>query len=319
MRLLFFFLLFSSSFFNRLAAQPIAFAVHGGAGAADSLKMSPALRSAISAALTEAVQTGYAILEKGGSSLEAVEAAIVLLENSPLFNAGRGAVTTATGICELDAAIMDGSTGAAGAVAGLHHIKNPIRLARLVKDSTKHVFLIGAGAEEFAKTQAVEWVNPAYFLEKSELKGYAPELRLLQDAKFGTVGAVALDKAGNLAAGTSTGGMQGKKYGRVGDVPIIGAGTYANNASIAVSCTGHGEYFIREVVGHELSALVRYKGLSLAEAGDELIHQRLAGKGGKGGLIAIDKTGQIHMPFNTPAMLRASKDSKGHLYVRLWH
>lgn len=299
-------------------AQPIAFAVHGGAGAADSMKMSPALRSAISAALTEAVQTGYAILEKGGTSLEAVEAAIILLENSPLFNAGKGAVTTSTGVCELDASIMDGKTGKAGAVAGLHHIKNPIQLARLVKDSTPHVMLIGEGAEVFAKTQKVEWVNPQYFLEKSELKGYAPEVSRMHDTKFGTVGAVALDKAGNLAAGTSTGGMQGKKYGRVGDVPIIGAGTYANNASVAVSCTGHGEYFIREVVGHELSALMMYKGLSLQAAGDELIHQRLAPMGGKGGLIAIDKRGNIHMPFNTPAMLRASKDARGHLHVRLW-
>jgi len=302
----------------RVEAQPIAFAVHGGAGAADSARMSPELRQAITVALTEAVQTGYGILEKGGTSLEAVEAAIILLENSPLFNAGRGAVTTATGICELDAAIMDGKTGMAGAVAGLHHIKNPIVLARLVKDSTKHVMLIGEGAEAFAKTQAVEWVSPLYFLEKSDLKGKAPELAQFHDTKFGTVGAVALDKAGNLAAGTSTGGMQGKKYGRVGDVPIIGAGTYANNASVAVSCTGHGEYFIREVVGHELSALVLYKGLSLQAAADELIQQRLAKMGGKGGLIAIDKSGNIHMPYNTPAMLRASKDVRGHLYVRLW-
>jgi len=318
MRFLLIFLLLNSCLMTGLVAQPIAFAVHGGAGAADSARMSPELRMAITVALTEAVQTGYTILEKGGTSLEAVEAAIILLENSPLFNAGKGAVTTANGICELDAAIMDGRTGLAGAVAGLHHIKNPIVLARLVKDSTKHVMLIGEGAEAFAKTQKVEWVNPLYFLEKSELKGVAPEVTRFHDSKFGTVGAVALDKAGNLAAGTSTGGMQGKKFGRVGDVPIIGAGTYANNASVAVSCTGHGEYFIREVVGHELSALVLYKGLSLQAAGDELIKERLAKMGGKGGLIAIDKAGNIHMPFNTPAMLRASKDARGHLYVRLW-
>lgn len=318
MRIALFFLLSFFCLTGKVLAQPIAFAVHGGAGAADSARMSPELRQAITVALTEAVQTGYGILEKGGTSLEAVEAAIILLENSPLFNAGRGAVTTATGICELDAAIMDGKTGMAGAVAGLHHIKNPIVLARLVKDSTKHVMLIGEGAEAFAKTQQVDWVSPLYFLDKTDLKGKAPEVAQLHDTKFGTVGAVALDKSGNLAAGTSTGGMQGKKYGRVGDVPIIGAGTYANNASVAVSCTGHGEYFIREVVGHELSALVLYKGLSLQAAADELIQQRLAKMGGKGGLIAIDKSGNVHMPYNTPAMLRASKDVRGHLYVRLW-
>ncbi len=299
-------------------AQPIAFAVHGGAGAVDSARMSPELRLAITVALTEAVQTGYTILEKGGTSLDAVEAAIRLLENSPLFNAGKGAVTTADGRCELDAAIMDGKTGKAGAVAGLHHIKNPITLARLVMDSSKHVLLIGEGAELFGKKMKVEWVNPAYFLEKSELKGAVPEVAQLHDTKFGTVGAVALDQSGNLAAGTSTGGMQGKQYGRVGDVPVIGAGTYARNETVAVSCTGHGEYFIREVVGHELSALMKYKGLSLQQAGDELVMNRLADIGGKGGLISIDKSGNIHMPFNTRAMLRASKDSNGRLYVRLW-
>lgn len=315
MRTLCFFLMLLSS---SLYAQPIAFAVHGGAGAIDSTKMSPALREAIQATLTEAVQLGYAILERGGSSVDAVQAAVVLLENSPLFNAGKGAVTTAEGFVELDAAIMDGKTGKAGAVAALRHIQNPVLLARRVMDSSRHVFLIGDGAEAFARSQGFVMTPQAYFLERSPLKGAAEELAVLQGDKYGTVGAVALDKQGNLAAATSTGGMQNKKFGRVGDVPVIGAGTYARNGVVAVSCTGHGEYFIREVVGHEVASLMRYKGLSLAEAADKVVLEQLVKIGGSGGLIAVDAEGNIHMPFNSPAMMRASKDAKGRFLVRIY-
>lgn len=315
MRTLCFFLMLLSS---SLYAQPIAFAVHGGAGAIDSTKMSPALCEAIQATLTEAVQLGYAILERGGSSVDAVQAAVVLLENSPLFNAGKGAVTTAEGFVELDAAIMDGKTGKAGAVAALRHIQNPVLLARRVMDSSRHVFLIGDGAEAFARSQGFVMTPQAYFLERSPLKGAAEELAVLQGDKYGTVGAVALDKQGNLAAATSTGGMQNKKFGRVGDVPVIGAGTYARNGVVAVSCTGHGEYFIREVVGHEVASLMRYKGLSLAEAADKVVLEQLVKIGGSGGLIAVDAEGNIHMPFNSPAMMRASKDAKGRFLVRIY-
>jgi L-asparaginase / beta-aspartyl-peptidase len=315
MRTLCFFLMLLSS---SLYAQPIAFAVHGGAGAIDSTKMSPALREAIQATLTEAVQLGYAILERGGSSVDAAQAAVVLLENSPLFNAGKGAVTTAEGFVELDAAIMDGKTGKAGAVAALRHIQNPVLLARRVMDSSRHVFLIGDGAEAFARSQGFVMTPQAYFLERSPLKGAAEELAALQGDKYGTVGAVALDKQGNLAAATSTGGMQNKKFGRVGDVPVIGAGTYARNGVVAVSCTGHGEYFIREVVGHEVASLMRYKGLSLAEAADKVVLEQLVKIGGSGGLIAVDAEGNIHMPFNSPAMMRASKDAKGRFLVRIY-
>lgn len=315
MRTLCFFLMLLSS---SLYAQPIAFAVHGGAGAIDSTKVSPALREAIQATLTEAVQLGYAILERGGSSVDAVQAAVVLLENSPLFNAGKGAVTTAEGFVELDAAIMDGKTGKAGAVAALRHIQNPVLLARRVMDSSRHVFLIGDGAEAFARSQGFVMTPQAYFLERSPLKGAAEELAVLQGDKYGTVGAVALDKQGNLAAATSTGGMQNKKFGRVGDVPVIGAGTYARNGVVAVSCTGHGEYFIREVVGHEVASLMRYKGLSLAEAADKVVLEQLVKIGGSGGLIAVDAEGNIHMPFNSPAMMRASKDAKGRFLVRIY-
>jgi beta-aspartyl-peptidase (threonine type) len=243
---------------------------------------------------------------------------VVLLENSPFFNAGKGAVTTAEGFVELDAAIMDGKTGKAGAVAALRHIQNPVLLARRVMDSSRHVFLIGDGAEAFARSQGFVMTPQAYFLERSPLKGAAEELAALQGDKYGTVGAVALDKQGNLAAATSTGGMQNKKFGRVGDVPVIGAGTYARNGVVAVSCTGHGEYFIREVVGHEVASLMRYKDLSLAEAADKVVLDQLVKIGGSGGLIAVDAEGNIHMPFNSPAMMRASKDAKGRFLVRIY-
>jgi len=298
-------------------SSPIAFAIHGGAGFVDSNKVSPELRARYRTVLSEAALTGYGILKRGGTSLEAVEAAIRILEDSPLFNAGRGAVTNAEGFCELDASIMDGSKRQAGAVAGLTSVKNPITLARLVKDSTSHVLLMGEGAERFASQMPVERVERSYFLERDpDKKGEVPAW--LHDAKFGTVGAVALDRNGNLAAGTSTGGMRGKKFGRVGDVPIIGAGTYAENGVVAVSCTGHGEFFIRQVAAYEVAALMKYKGMSVQQAADEVIHQQLKPIGGSGGLIALDAQGNFHLPFNSGSMFRASVDNAGKITVAIW-
>ena len=298
-------------------SSPIAFAIHGGAGFVDSNKVSPELRARYRMVLSEAALTGYGILKRGGTSLEAVEAAIRILEDSPLFNAGRGAVTNSDGFCELDASIMDGSNRQAGAVAGLTTVKNPISLARLVKDSSKHVLLMGEGAERFAAQMPVERVERSYFLERDpDKKGEVPGW--LHDAKFGTVGAVALDRQGNLAAGTSTGGMRGKKFGRVGDVPIIGAGTYAENGVVAVSCTGHGEFFIRQVAAYEVAALMKYKGLTVQQAADEVIHQQLKPISGSGGLIALDAKGNIHLPFNSGSMFRASVDNAGKITVAIW-
>lgn len=314
MRFLLFFILFSCCC-TALIAQKHGIALHGGAGFADSSKMSPALRAAYMHTLDSALQIGFSILDSGGSSLDAVQTVVVLLENSPLFNAGRGAVTTADDQVELDAAIMDGASGKAGAVAALRHIQNPVLLARAVMDSSRHVLLIGEGAEKFAEKQGMQRVSSAYFRERSPLKG---EAALLHPEKFGTVGAVALDKQGNLAAATSTGGMQNKQFGRVGDVPIIGAGTYAHNGSVAVSCTGHGEFFILEVVAHEVSALIRLREMSVQQAADSLIYGRLAPIKGHGGLIAIDKNGHIHLPFNTSAMFRAWKTANGQQGVEIW-
>ena len=319
MRILLIFLLLASPFFSVAQSAPIAIAIHGGAGFIDSTKLTPELRARYQAKLTEAVMRGYTILKEGGSSLAAVEAAILILEDSPLFNAGRGAVVNAEGFCELDASIMDGRTRAAGAVAGVSTVKNPISLARLVKDSTSHVLLIGEGAEAFAKSMQVEQVERSYFLDKSELGKKSGQLmEQFQDRKFGTVGAVALDEYGNLAAGTSTGGMRNKKFGRVGDVPIIGAGTYAHNASAAISCTGHGEFFIRNVAAYEVAALMKYKGMSLKAATEEVIFTQLQPMGGSGGMIAVDPQGHISMPFNSGSMFRASVDVKGKITVAIF-
>jgi len=319
MRILLIFLLLASPFFSVAQSAPIAIAIHGGAGFIDSTKLTPELRARYQAKLTEAVMRGYTILKEGGSSLAAVEAAILILEDSPLFNAGRGAVVNAEGFCELDASIMDGRTRAAGAVAGVSTVKNPISLARLVKDSTSHVLLIGEGAEAFAKSMQVEQVERSYFLDKRELGKKSGQLmEQFQDRKFGTVGAVALDEYGNLAAGTSTGGMRNKKFGRVGDVPIIGAGTYAHNASAAISCTGHGEFFIRNVAAYEVAALMRYKGMSLKAATEEVIFTQLQPMGGSGGMIAVDPQGHISMPFNSGSMFRASVDVKGKITVAIF-
>jgi len=291
--------------------------VHGGAGSIVPGRYSEDEEAEFRRKLNQALNAGYEILEKGGTSLDAVEAAINILEDSPLFNAGKGAVFTANGVNELDASIMNGNTLEAGAVARLRHIKNPITLARAVMEKSEHVMMVGDGAEKFAEQIGFELVDSSYFFTEERWKSLQnilkeekkKELSLLHevDSKFGTVGAAALDKHGNLAAGTSTGGMTNKKYGRVGDSPIIGAGTYANNKTCAVSATGHGEYFIRLNIAHDISAMMEYQNKSLKEAADEVIYNKLDNLGGDGGVIAIDKNGNIAMPFNTPGMFRGYK------------
>lgn len=299
----------------------ITLVIHGGAGTILKKNMSPEKEKAYKAKLEEALLAGYAILEKGGTSLEAVTTAIQVLEESPLFNAGKGAVFTNEGKNELDASIMDGKTGNAGAVAGVTTIKSPILGALAVMKKSPHVLMTGKGAEKFALEQGLEIVSPEYFyndrrfkqLEKikkreSEEKGFIYEKT---DDKFGTVGAVALDQYGNLAAGTSTGGMTNKRYGRVGDAPIIGAGTYANNKTCAVSATGHGEYFIRYVVAYDISALMEYQNLSVKDAANKVINEKLVKVGGSGGVIVLDPKGNFTMPFNTAGMYRGYINKTG--------
>ncbi|MBN8586755.1 MAG: isoaspartyl peptidase/L-asparaginase [Rhodothermia bacterium] len=289
-------------------------AIHGGAGVITRSQLSPEREAAIRADLERALLAGQDILEKGGSSMDAVIAAVNVLEDSPYFNAGKGAVLTAEGHAELDAAIMNGKTLEAGAVTGLKQVKNPINLARAVMEKSPHVMLSGAGAEVFAHSVGIEMVDPQYFitperkraLERAKQSEKNAGMSLNEDRsyKYGTVGAVALDKHGNLAAATSTGGMTNKKWGRVGDAPIIGAGTYANNDTAAISATGWGEFFIRSVVAHDISALIEYKGLSSDEAAQTVINK--VGKlGGDGGVIVIDRQGNISLPFNSEGMYRA--------------
>lgn len=279
--------------------------IHGGAGTISRTNVSPEKEIQYKAKLTEALTAGYKILDNGGTALDAVETAIKILEDSPLFNAGKGAVLTNKGTAELDASIMDGKTLNAGSVAVLKHIKNPITLARAVMEKSPHVFLVGEGAEEFAKEQYIEFVEQEYFITKERLELLERIKQIeAEENKHGTVGAAALDKNGNLAAGTSTGGMMNKKFGRVGDVPVIGAGTYASNKTCAVSATGHGEYFIRLSVARDISDLIEYKNQTLAEASSEVINNKLTNLGGTGGIIAIDKDGNIAMPFNTEGMFR---------------
>lgn len=310
-----------------VSAQPapskIAFAIHGGAGVIRKQDMPPEKEKAYREKLAEALLAGYKILQSGGAGLDAVETAIKILEDSPLFNAGKGAVLNADGKAELDAAVMDGKTLAAGAVAAVHRIKNPISLARAVMEKSPHVLLIGDGAEIFAKSQGFEFVPESYFITPERQKGLERAKEREKSAqeqksdKKGTVGAVALDKFGNLAAGTSTGGMTNKRYGRVGDSPIIGAGTYANNATCAVSATGWGEYFIRAVAAHDISALMEYKGLSAADAG-KLVIEKLGKLGGDGGVIILDKNGNVAMPFNSEGMYRAYINERGEPVVQIY-
>jgi beta-aspartyl-peptidase (threonine type) len=316
--------------FNGVAMEPnFAIAIHGGAGTIDKKLMKGEIRTKYESKLQEAIDAGYGLLEQGKTSQEAVIAAIQVLENSPLFNASKGAVYTFDGKHELDASIMDGKTLNAGAVSGVTTVKSPIALAKLVMDKSVHVMLSGEGAELFAKEQGVPLVDNSYFdtqqryqsllkakekllKAEKELKDFRTAHRTLDlEYKVGTVGAVALDKFGNLAAGTSTGGMTAKRYGRIGDSPIIGAGTYANNDSCAVSATGHGEYFIRYHVAADICARMQYQKISLEDAAETVINKILKDAGGLGGIIAIDHQGNITMPFNTPGMYRGSKSSTG--------
>ena len=297
--------------------------IHGGAGTMDRSTVTPEREQAYRAALEQSLKAGFAILQRGGSSLDAVEAAVRVLEDDPLFNAGRGAVFTSAGIHELDASIMDGKTLKAGAVMSVQHIKNPISLARLIMEKSSSVALDGAGAEAFAKENGVELVDQKYFFtqerwdawqraRKAAKSGGNGEKKFIvsdQD-RHGTVGAVALDQAGNLAAATSTGGMTDKRPGRVGDSPIIGAGTYCNNETCAVSATGDGEYFIRASVAHDISALMEYRGLSVAEAARTAL-AKVEKLGGTGGVIVIDRKGEMALPFNTSGMYRGHVDQSG--------
>jgi len=294
--------------------------IHGGAGNIVKKRFSPEKKAEYEEKLKEALNKGYDILSKGGSSLDAVQTTINILEDSPLFNAGKGAVFSAEGRNELDASIMDGKTLNAGAVAGVMYTKNPVNLARLVMDSSKHVMMVGSGAEEFGKQFAVEFVDPEYFRTEKRWKTLqrAKAKDKLLNEKMGTVGCAALDKNGNLAAGTSTGGMTNKKFKRVGDSPIIGAGTYANNNTCAVSATGHGEFFIRNCVTHDISALMEYKNLSLKEAANKVIMQKLKKQGGNGGIVAIDKNGNVAMTFNTPGMFRGFRLSGKKAIIKLF-
>ena len=294
--------------------QEWAIVIHGGAGGITKENITPEMDKEYRAALLFALNTGKKVLSEGGSALDAVEKTIRTMEDNPLFNAGKGAVFTHDGRNELDAAIMDGSNLAAGAVAGVTDIKNPITAARRVMTNSPHVLLTGAGASQFAKEQGLEIVDPSYFYTERRFN----ELQeILKKEKNGTVGCCALDKSGNLAAGTSTGGMANKKYNRVGDSPIIGAGTYANNNTCAVSGTGHGEYFIRWTVAHDISALMEYKGLTLKEASELVVNVKLVKAGGSGGVISVDKSGNVSMPFNSTGMFRgfATADGKEGIFI----
>ena len=294
-----------------------AIVVHGGAGTIDRDRMSPEAEAGYRKMMQTVIDSGAEVLASGGSALDAIERVIRMMEDSPLFNAGRGAVFTHEGNNELDASIMDGSNLAAGAIAGVTDIKNPITTARAVMERSPHVMLSGKGASEFAAEQGFEMVDPSYFRVESRFEELK---RILEKDKHGTVGCVALDMNGDLAAGTSTGGMSNKRYNRIGDAPIIGAGTYANNATCAVSATGHGEYFIRYTVAHDISALMQYKGLTLDEAAREVIWDKLLKAGGTGGgVVAVDKSGNISMPFNTRGMYRGYKTSEGRSGVFIYN
>lgn len=310
--------------------QEFAIAIHGGAGGMRPGQISDSLEAAYRQKLEEAVRVGHEILKNGGDAVAAVQASINILEDSPLFNAGKGAVLNHRGKPELDASIMEGKTLKAGAIAGVKHIKNPIDLAISVMNNSKHVLLAGEGAETFAEEQGFEMVPESYFITPERLEDINALHRrersakisyrdpILQVEKYGTVGCVALDKNGNLAAGTSTGGLTNKRFGRIGDSPIIGAGTYADNRTCAVSCTGQGEYYIRGAVAYDMSALMEYAGLSVSDATHKIIHEKQPALGGTGGIIAMDKYGNVSFDFNTTSMLRAKMDDQGNLQVGIF-
>ena len=313
---------------------PIALVLHGGAGAVSPEALADGGEKAYRDALGTALDAGYAVLEAGGAALDAVEAAIRILEDSPLFNAGKGAVFTSDGETEMDASIMEGAGRRAGAVGGVTVVKNPIAAARAVMEITPHVLLMGAGADAFARESGLEIVSREYFKTERrreqwrKAKGFAPEVRPQEDKPqarldfpsvdyLGTVGAVALDREGNIAAGTSTGGLTNKRFGRIGDSPIIGAGTFADNRSCGVSCTGHGEYFIRYAVAHDVAARMTYLGESVAQATRTVVQETLVEAGGRGGLIALDAQGAVSAEFNTPSMFRAWIDGEGQRVIAI--
>ncbi len=300
-------------------AAPVTIVIHGGAGALAPGRYTTEEEALFREKLSEALNAGYEILDNGGAALDAVEAAIVLMEDAPMFNAGKGAVFTREGKNELDSSIMDGATLNAGAVAGVTRVKNPIKLARAVMEKSEHVMFARDGAEKFAKENGLEMVKPGYFKTPERWARYKKALKaekekekdasLSHDFKYGTVGAVALDADGNLAAGTSTGGMMMKKYGRVGDTPIIGAGTFADNKSCAVSSTGWGEYFIRLTIARDICAQVEYQGKSVEEAANDVIHHRLQDMGADGGVIVLGPDGSYAMTFNSKGMFRGVKNA----------
>ncbi|MDC3368716.1 isoaspartyl peptidase/L-asparaginase [Flavobacteriaceae bacterium] len=306
--------------------------IHGGAGTILRANMTPEREAAYREVLAEAIQVGHTILKNGGSSQEAVEKTIHIMEDSPLFNAGKGAVLTSDETIELDASFMHGAQLDAGAISGVKTIRHPISAAIKVMENSPHVMLSGAGADAFAASQGLEIVAPEYFFTERRINSLkrvkeaeakkesisSTEEAFVQHQRYGTVGCVALDLEGNLAAGTSTGGMTNKKWNRIGDAPIIGAGTYANNATCAISATGWGEFFIRSVVAHDISALMEYKGLSIQEAAHTVIHDKVGGLGGDGGVVGIDSKGNVAMEMNTPGMYRAHMDAEGKLNVKIY-
>ena len=320
---------------------PFALAIHGGAGTISRQLMTPEKEQAYLAALRQSLEAGHAVLRQGGPALDAVEAAVRSLEDCPLFNAGRGAVFTHDGHHEMDAAIMDGRNRAAGAVAGARAVQNPIRAARLVMERTDHVLLAYPGADELAREHGLPMQPAEYFFTQhryDQLQEALREGRMRLDhsqsppagtaapaaphedpiKKMGTVGAVAVDQYGNLAAATSTGGMTNKRYSRIGDSPIIGSGTFADNRTCAISCTGHGEFFLRAVVAHDISCLIEYRGLSLAEACRVVVHDKLAPVGGEGGLVAVDAAGNLALPFNSDGMYRGSVSVTADFYLGIY-
>lgn len=337
-KIFFLFVLFTCFALQSVLAQQhnYVMAIHGGAGTILKKNLTDSMEAAYKDGLKQALLAGYRILqEEGGTSLDAVEATVKVLEDNPLFNAGKGAVFTSEGKNELDAAIMDGKTLSAGAVAGVTNIKSPIQAARAVMQHSPHVMMVGAGAEQFAKEQGLEIVDPSYFYTKERWEGLqkaraldslATQLdhdaqssvhEVYKDYKYGTVGAVAVDGAGNLAAATSTGGMTNKRYGRVGDAPITGAGNYADNTTVAVSCTGWGEFFIRSVAAYDVAARVQYGGLSIADAAAAVI-KKIGDMGGDGGLIAINQQGEVAMPFNTAGMYRGAIKADGTIEIEIY-
>lgn len=306
-------------------------AIHGGAGTILRTSMTPQKEKEYIRGMEEALLAGEQILARGGTSLDAVEAAVRKLEDCPLFNAGRGSVFTHDGKNEMDACIMEGKELKAGAVAGVQHIKNPISLARAVMEKSEHVFLVGDGAVQFAVQMNMEFEKDDYFFVQQRynqlqlaknsnqtILDHTAESSTHPEKKMGTVGAVALDVHGNLAAATSTGGMTNKRWGRVGDSPIVGAGTYANNKTCAVSCTGHGEFFLRAIVAYDISCLMEYKGLTLKEACHQVVNNKLVKFGGEGGLIAIDAYGNIELPFNSEGMYRGMKKSNAPVFIDIY-